>query len=373
MKTTGMILLHLVAGCLLNVKSGSAADKSTVVGYVSVGGAKQIAIYEMNVSTGALTARGHVDAGGAPGSLAIGPRRRFLYAAIRSTGAVATFGIDPKTGSLKKVATTNVVANPVYITVDQTGRYLLTTYYGAAKVAIYAIGADGIVVGKPTFVGRTGKNPHSIVISRPHRSLKSGRTNRFVYVPNTGADQILQYRFDAKTGTLTALQPAAVKTAKRSGPRHFFCHPKMPFAYCCNEKGSSVTGFSLDPETGRLKAFQTLTTLPKGFAGGNSNADIEITPDGRFLYASNRGHDSLAMYAIDQETGRLTALGQVPTEETPREFNIDPTGRFVFSAGQRSGKMRGYRIQSSGRLQPLKAYTVGRGPAWVLFLKLPGK
>ncbi|MCH8829465.1 MAG: beta-propeller fold lactonase family protein, partial [Planctomycetes bacterium] len=195
----------------------------------------------------------------------------------------------------------------------------------------------------------------------------------FVYVPNPGADQILQFRLDGESGKLMPLKPAVVKTEPGTGPRHFFIHPKKPFAYCCNEKGSSVTGFSFDPQTGRLKAFQTLTTLPRGFTANNSNADIEITPDGKFLYASNRGHDSLAMYRIDQQTGRLTALGQVPTEKTPREFNIDPTGRFVYSAGQGSGKMVAYRIQPSGKLKALKTYTVGRGPAWVLFIELPGE
>lgn len=345
----------------LAVDAGMAQAAKPIVGYVSIGGEKKIAVYTMNRKTGELVSRGSVDAGGAPGSLALSPDRRFLYAAVRSTGSVATFRVDPVTGSLTRIGSTRVVTNPVYVAVDRTGKYLLTAYYGAAKVAVYPIGRDGVVGENASFIGDTGRNPHSILISK---------SNRYVYVPNTGADQILQYRFDEKTGKLSPLKPAVVKTAKGTGPRHFYFHPSKPFAYACNEKGSSVTGFSIDG--GRLKAFQTLTTLPDGYDKRNSNADIEITPDGKFLYASNRGHDSLAMYRIDSQTGRLTALGQAKTEKTPREFNIDPTGTFVYSAGQRSGRMIAYRIQPDGRLKPLKTYTVGRGPAWVLFVELAG-
>lgn len=354
------VLLAAGFGLVLSTAAANAQSTRPVVGYVSVGGEKQIAVYHMDRKTGELTERSRVDAGGAPGSLALHPSKRYLYAAVRSTGSVATFAVDPKTGGLKKLAETKVVTNPVYIMADKTGRFLLTAYYGAAKVAIYPIGSNGIVKEQATDTRDTGKNPHSILIDK---------SNRFVYVPNTGADQILQYRFNAKTGKLSSLKPGVVKTAKGTGPRHFFFHPTRPFAYACNEKASSVTAFAV-AKSGALKAIHTVTTLPKDFTKRNSNADIEITPDGKYLYASNRGHDSLAMYRIDQKTGRISPLGQAPTEKTPREFNIDPTGRFVFSAGQGSGKMIAYRIAKTGRLQPLKTYQVGRGPAWVLFFEL---
>ena len=137
--------------------------------------------------------------------------------------------------------------------------------------------------------------------------------------------------------------------------------------------GSTITALHYDAARGMLNEIETVPTLPEGFDGVNHCADIHVAPSGNFVYGSNRGHDSLAMYRIDQKTGRLTALAQAPTEKTPREFNIDPTGRFVYSAGQGSGKMASYRIQPSGKLKALKTYTVGRGPAWVLFIELPGK
>ena len=356
-------LSTLAAVAVVTITTSTSFAKPPIVGYVSIGGEKQIAIYHMNPKTGALKEQSRVTVGGAPGSLALHPSKKYMYAAIRSTGSVATFAVDPKTGGLKQLAATKVVTNPVYIAVDKTGKYLLTAYYGAANVAVYPILDDGRVDSASTSVLSTGKNPHSILIDK---------ANKHVYVPNTGADQILQFAFNESNSKLKPLKPAVVKTAKGTGPRHFYFHPSKPFAYACNEKASSVTAFAIS-KSGTLKAIHTVTTLPSDFKGRNSNADIEITPNGRFLYASNRGHDSLAMYAIDQKTGRIKPLGQAKTEKTPREFNIDPTGRFVYSAGQRSGRMISYAIQKDGTLKPLKTYKVGRGPAWVLFAELPSK
>lgn len=359
----GISLSTLTAVSFIALTTTTTSAKPPTVGYVSIGGEKQIAIYHMNPESGALKEQSRVTVGGAPGSLALHPSKKYMYAAVRSKGTVATLKVDPKTGGLKKIGSTKVVTNPVYIAVDKTGKYLLTAYYGAAKVAVYPIGDDGVVKDKATVVLSTGKNPHSILIDK---------ANKHVYVPNTGADQILQFAFNESNGKLIPLKPAVVKTAKVTGPRHFYFHPSKPFAYACNEKASSVTAFAIS-KSGTLKAIHTVTTLPSDFKGRNSNADIEITPNGKFLYASNRGHDSLAMYAIDQKTGRIKPLGQVKTEKTPREFNIDPTGRFVYSAGQRSGRMISYAIQNDGTLKPLKTYKVGRGPAWVLFAELPSK
>jgi len=333
--------------------------------YVSLSGDHQIALFEMNPQSGALTRRPNVPVEGAPGSLAVDPNHKFLYAAVRSSGAVATFRIDPVTGGLAPLGSVQVVDNPVYVVTDKTGRYLFTAYYGAGKVAVYPIGVDGIVRTPATQVIEAEKNPHSIL---------KDRSNRIVFVPNTGADSILQFRFDQQTGTLSPNHVPRITTSTGAGPRHQFFHPTMNLVYFVNEKSSSVTAFQLDPDTGTLAALQTTSTLPDDFRGKNTCADIEITPDGRFLYASNRGHDSIACYAIDPLSGRLKSLGQQPTEETPREFNVDPTGNFLFAAGQSSGRLASYRIgPASGRLEPLATESVGKSPAWVLVLRLPGK
>jgi 6-phosphogluconolactonase len=283
-----------------------------------------------------------------------------LYAAVRSNGRVVALKIDPKTGGLTEVGSTPVLDNPVYIAVDHTGHYLLTTYYGAGKVAVYPIDSDGRVNPEATQILEAEKNPHSILMDR---------SNRCVLVPNAGSHVVLQYAFDAKTGKLAPAEPAKVTSPAGTGPRHVIYHPKKDFVYVVNETNSSVTAYRFDPSKCTLEALETHSTLPKEFDGRNSCADIEITPDGKFLYASNRGHDSLAGFAVDAETGRLKPLGQTPTEKTPREFALDPTGRYVHAAGQESGKLATYRLDSqSGALEPLGVQLVGKGPAWVLLI-----
>jgi 6-phosphogluconolactonase len=237
---------------------------------------------------------------------------------------------------------------------------LLTAYYGAGKAAVYPIESPGIVGDKATEIVTTDKNPHSIM---------ADPSGKFVFVPNTGADKILQFQFDNRAGKLTPNNPPFVDTEPGSGPRHFYFHPTRKHVYVVNEKNSSVTAFELQPP-GTLKAFQTISTLPDGFQGSNTCAHIEITPSGKFLYASNRGHDSIACYAIDSDSGQLTSLGQQPTEKTPRAFSLDPNGKFLLSAGQGSGQLATYRIEDSGKLRPLSVYTVGKGPAWVSVHKL---
>jgi 6-phosphogluconolactonase len=253
---------------------------------------------------------------------------------------------------------TPVVDNPVYLATDKQGRYLLTAYYGAAKAAIYPIKSDGTIGSQSTSLVETDKNPHSI---------QADPSSKYIFVPNTGADKVLQFKFDATTGKLSPNSPAELATGTGTGPRHFWFHPKANFVYFVNEKGSSVTCCRLDAQSGTLAAFQTISTLPSEFSGNNTCAHIECTPDGKYLYASNRGHDSIACYAVDIATGKLTSLGQQPTEKTPRAFAIDPSGRYLLSAGQGSDRVASYRIGPDGRLQPLGVYPAGKSPAWVQF------
>jgi len=337
--------------------STSESHSAEHVVYVSVGGESRIDVYKMNSKTGLLKKRSHVDLPGAPGSLSISTDGTKLYSALRSVKGVGTLSINGKTGDLKFISSTPVVDNPVYIITEKTGKFLLTSYYGAGKAAVFPIQADGTIGKNASCIVETEKNPHS---------LQADRSNNFVYVPNTGSDSVLQYKLNKSDGTLTPLNPAKVSFPPLTGPRHFSFHPSNKFVYFVNEKGSSVTFCTLNSKTGQLEIQQTISTLPKDFEGKNSTADIHVTPDGKYVYGSNRGHDSLAGYAIDQKTGMLTSLGQFPTEKTPREFDIDPTGRFVYSAGQGSGKMIAYKIQDNGHLKPLETYEVGKSPSWVL-------
>lgn len=348
-----------LAGMSLISAPTPAAERTMV--YISASKDNRILLFELNPQSGALESRGQHELEGAPGAMANDPKRKVLYVGVRSKNSVAALAINPQDGQLKPLGMTSVADNPVYLATDKQGRYLLTAYYGAAKAALYPIKADGTIGGEATSLVTTDKNPHSI---------QADPSNRFVFVPNTGADKVLQFKFDAATGKITPNSPAELNTGTGTGPRHFWFHPKGNFVYFVNEKGSSVTAGRLDTQSGTLTAFQTIPTLPADFSGKNSCAHIETTPDGKHLYASNRGHDSLAVYSVDAESGKLTSLGQQPTEKTPRAFAIDPSGRYLLAAGQDSNQLATYRIAADGRLQPLAVISAGTSPAWVQIVLL---
>jgi 6-phosphogluconolactonase len=284
-----------------------------------------------------------------------------LYVADRTTGSVDVLRIDEKSGGLSLAGSTPVGGNPVFLALDGTGKHLLAAYYGDGKAAVYPVLADGTVGAKASSVVETKKNPHSLVIDGE---------NRIVYVPNTGADVIKQYRFDAERGTLTPHDTAEIATAAGDGPRHVRLHPKLPVVYFVNEKSSSVSAY-IRADDGSLSLLQNLSTLPDGFTGGNTCAEIHLTSGGEFLYASNRGHDSLAAYRVDPKDGRLTAIGQFATEATPRSFHIAPGDRFIIAAGQSSGRLAVYQIDGkTGQLERLSTHEVGRSPAWVQIVSL---
>ena len=336
-----------------------AAERTMV--YISAGGDNRVVLWELDPQSGALEPRGQLDLEGAPGAMTNDPTRQVLYVGVRSKNSVAALAINPQDGQLKPLGMTPVADNPVYLATDKQGRHLLTAYYGAAKAAIYPIKSDGTIGSEATSLVMTDKNPHSI---------QADPSNRFVFVPNTGADKVLQFKFDAAEGTITPNSPPELSTGTGTGPRHFWFHPSRDYVYFVNEKGSSVTACRLDKQSGTLAALQTIPTLPGDFTGNNTCAHIETTPDGKYLYASNRGHDSLAVFSIDAETGKLTSLGQQPTEKTPRAFAIDPSGKFLIAAGQGSNQLAAYRVGQDGRLQPLAVYPGGKSPAWVQIVPL---
>jgi 6-phosphogluconolactonase len=181
---------------------------------------------------------------------------------------------------------------------------------------------------------------------------------------------IFQFAFDAANGRLTANTPAKLLTPKGTGPRHLVFHPSRPVAYVANEQGGSVTSYQFDAKAGTLQPLQTVSTLPADFRGTNACAEIRVHPSGKFLYVSNRGHDSIACFALDGQ-GKVAALGQEPTEKTPRSFDLDPSGKYLLAAGESSGKLAAYRVDgTSGRLTRQETYEVGRMPWWVLAVEL---
>jgi len=352
-RTLSLVLLFVL---------GSLARGETFV-YISVAAEKQIAVYQLDSATGKLTHKNDCQvADGDPGALTVDPEKRFLLAAIRSTGKLASFRLDAPTGKLMHIDTVTVGPDPAHISTDRTGRYLLTAYYVDAKVTVHVIGKDGVLSEKPIQSIPTADKAHAIV---PDPS------NRCVFVPHTRPNAIFQFAVDAKTGQLSANKPAKLMTPKNTGPRHLAFHPSKPIAYVDNEQGSGITSYAFDEKTGTLSTLQTLSTLPRDFKGTNACAEIKLHPTGRFAYVSNRGHDSIAAFTIDGD-GKLTALGQFSTEKTPRSFDIDPSGKYLFAAGESSGKLAGYRIDAkSGELTRFATQDVGKMPWWVMAVEMP--
>ncbi|RZM95287.1 6-phosphogluconolactonase [Bradyrhizobium genosp. SA-3] len=319
----------------------------------------------MPVQTAAFTG---VEKPGSSTPLAITPDKRVLIAGIRSQPYLAvSFAIDPRTGQLRHVGNGPLADSMANIAVDRSGKFLFSASYGGNKVALNPLQANG-VAGEPKQMIPTGLNAHAVLPSPD---------NRFVFATNLGSDQVLSFAFDAATGSLTPSDPPAHKLPEKSGPRHFVFHPGGRFVYLVHELNGDVAAFSYDAKSGAWTEIQRTTALPEGFNGKASDkkpwaADIHITPDGRFLYASERTTNTLTAYKVDATSGKLTTIGSVPTEKQPRGFNIDPSGRYLAAVGELSDGMTVYAIdQSSGALAKLKAYPTGKKPNWVEFLSLP--
>ena len=330
--------------------------------YAAIAGEDRIAIYALDPETGLLSFQRDVHLSGSPGPLTADPQRRFLYAGLRTNFQISCFRIDPRTGDLAPIASVPLDADPCYLTTDRRGRFLLSSYYFSGKVAVHRIGADGAILAPPVESRSTADHAHSI---------QTDPTNRFAFVPHTvEPNAILQFHFDEETGQLEPNAVPKVIPETKAGPRHFCFHPNKPVLYFVNEQGCSVTAHRLDPETGTLSPFQTVSTLPGTFGGKNSCAQAHISPSGRSLYAANRGHDSIACFSIDADTGRLTAIGQQPTEKTPRVFGLDPEGKWLFAAGLDTGRLATYHIDDqTGALAPVRTLSIGPQPMWVLVLR----
>ena len=329
--------------------------------YLSIAGENKISIFKMSSETGALTPHGEVGVYSPPSILTVHPRLDVLYAAIRATGDILSFRVDRGTGQLEPIDTTVTGwEDPAYLEIDKTGDYLITPYYVPGKVTVYQLREEGTLQSEPSDTHSTGEHAHGVAIDP---------SNRFVFVSHTcPTNSIFQFQFDSSTGTLSPNAPAQVSPESEDGPRHICFHPSQPLVYADNEQGSSVTAYKFDASNGTLSAFQTLSTLPEGYDGSNSCARLEIHPSGKFLYVANRGHDSIAGYAINPD-GSLKSVGYFPTEKTPRSFRVDPNGKFLISAGESADRLALYRIDAdAGYLYPLETYDVGNMPWWVLIV-----
>ncbi len=334
--------------------------------YVSVSGEDKVSIFTVDSVSGRLEAVGDTAMTGRPAPMAASPDRRLLYVGRRGALEIATFRIDPQSGALTLTGSAPLEDDPNFLATDRTGRYLFSAYYQGGKIGVHPIGSDGVAATPPVEWLKTATGAHS---------LQTDPSNKFAFVPHIagrGPNRILQFKFDQSTGRLTPNSPPWIAPEQQLGPRHFCFHPTKDILYCSNEQGGSVSAYHFDPSAGTLKAFQTVSTLPAGYAGENLCSQIQITPSGRYLYSPNRGHDSIAGFSVDPADGSLSGIGQTPTEAVPRAFSLDPDGNFLFAAGLESGRLASYKIDTAtGKLEPLESYTVGGSPMWVLIITLP--
>ncbi|MEA2632123.1 MAG: 6-phosphogluconolactonase, partial [Chloroflexota bacterium] len=263
---------------------------------------------------------------------------------------------------------------PCYLTVDRAGKNVLVANYGSGSVACLPVDAAGRLEPASSFLQHEGSGADRKRQAGPHaHSINLDAANRFAIAADLGLDKLFIYRFDAGKGTLTPNDPPFARVAPGSGPRHFAFHPDGRHGYVINEMACTVTAFDYDPERGALSEIQTISTLPEGTRGSNlSTAEVQVHPSGRFLYGSNRGHNTIAIFAIDAATGRLRPVGHQPTQgKTPRNFGIDPTGRYLLAANQDSGTVVAFRINpQTGQLEPTGQVAEVPKPVCVKFVPI---
>ena len=323
--------------------------------------------------SGKLTEVGLVGQTQNPSFVAFHPSGKYLYAVNETgNGSLTSFSLDPKTGSLTRLnSAPSRGADPCHLTVDRTGRTVLVANYSSGTVAALRIGADGRLGESTAFDQHKGSGADKARQGEPHaHSINLSPDQRFAIVADLGTDQMYVYKFDPAAGTLTPNTPPTTKTAPAAGPRHFAFHPDGRHAYSINELNSTITAYTWDGAAGTLSVIDAVSTLPAGFKGENSTAEVVIHPNGKFVYGSNRGHDSIAVFRMDPATGKLTLVEHVSTlGKTPRNFAIDPTGKYLFAANQDTNNVVLFRLDpATGKLTPTGQELKVGSPVCVRFL-----
>jgi len=339
--------------------------------YTSPGGSEGIYQARLNTRTGEISKPALVVQAPNPSFLAIHPNGRFVYAVHElEKGEVGAYEIQPDK-TLKLINTQLTVGSyPCHVSVDHGGKNVLTANYGSGSLSCLPIKADGSLAEPSTFFQNTGAGPDSSRQEGPHMHVVHPDANdRFVYACDLGTDEVLVYRFDPAAGALTLSDPRAGKTPPGGGPRHLVFSPDGKFVYVNNEMTSAVTVFERDTATGALNAVQTLGTLPAGDATRNTTAEIALHPSGKWLYVSNRGHDSIAVYEVGSN-GRLSLLEITKTGVAePRGFDIDPSGHWLVVGGQNSNDIVALPIDATGRLYPNVSHVHLSKPVCIVFAR----
>jgi 6-phosphogluconolactonase len=346
-------------------------------------GAKSKGIYvsRLDLSSGKLAEPELAAEIASPSFLALSPDHRFLYAvnevgsfAGKKSGAVSAFSVNPQTGALRLLnQQPSGGGGPCHLTVDRSGKNVLVANYGGGNVSVFPLAKDGSLGEATAFMQHHGSSVNKQRQNAPHaHGIYVDARNRFAFVPDLGIDQVVIYRFDADKGSLTPNDPPFAALAPGAGPRHLSFHPNNQHAFVINELLCTITAFRYDADRGTLDEIQTISTLPEGQSvlPNFSTAEIEVHPSGKFLYGSNRGHDSIAVFAIDPDRGALRLVQHESTQgKTPRNFAIEPAGRYLLAANQNSDNIVVFRIDSAtGRLTPAGQSIQVGAPVCVQFM-----
>lgn len=342
------------------------------------GKAEGIYTYALDNTSGALTQASLTAGVVNPSFVTLDPAQRYLYAVAevqdyqgKSGGGVVAYAVDRKSGALTHLNEQSTVGNgPCYVSVDATGNYVLVANYGSGSVVIYPIQSDGSLGAASDFKQHEGSSVNPQRQQGPHaHSFFVAPNNRFAFAPDLGMDKVMIYQLDLANGKLVPGDQPWVETEAGGGPRHFDVHPNRKFAYCNLEIGNKVIVFAYDEDKGTLNQIQSISTLPDDFSGRSHTADLHVHPSGNFIYCSNRGHDSIAMYSIDQDSGMLTFLGTESTQgSTPRNFAINPAGTLLLAANQNTSNVAAYTIdQTTGKLTPTGANSTVPTPVCLKF------
>ena len=341
---------------------GDAPSNARLVAYVS-GYGPNIAWYAVDRTTGALTPSGSIAAfAGSPSFLAVDRGRAFAIS--ESTSRVGAYSVDPSSGTLTFLnAVSTGGTGPAYLSVDRSGKYVFVANYGNGSISVFPILANG-QIGAAQQTLAVGANAHMIV---------SDLSNRYVFVPCLGANYVAQFMFDATTGTLTPNPTPRLATDTGTGPRHLAFAPNGNFAYLINETNSTLSTLALDNTTGRLSALQTVSTRAAGATGSNTTAEVWVHPSGRVVYGSNRGDNNIVTFSIAPATGMVSAIGHTSTGGmTPRDFTLDPGGAFLYAANQASSSVVAFSLDpTTGLPSPTGAHITATMPSYVGIVALP--
>jgi 6-phosphogluconolactonase len=342
---------------------GGGASAATWV-YVANADSQDVSVFALDRATASLTPVETVPVGGTAMPMATSPDKRVLYVALRSQPyRVASLAIDPANGKLRKLGEAPLADSMANIDTDATGRWLFAASYPGHKITVNSIDPKTGSVGPIQQLLPTAPNAHAI---------HADAANRFVLATSLGGDNVSSWRFDAQTGILSPNNPALTAGAAKSGPRHFIWDKAQRNVYLLNELDAALHVYAWDAARGTLQLQQSTTILPAGFTGKAWAADLHLTPDGSYLYASERTSSTLSGFKVEAATGRLQPLGQTPTEKTPRGFAIDPSGRFLVAVGQESHSAAVYPIDAAtGALGTPQRLPLGKNPNWVEIIEVP--